>query len=139
MSDNNLTDIKNQVLSNYFRLKDEATGLYANGYFYDGLLKLKTLISGVPLSEKNYKKADSFVDFIEGIEIKARKITGLTIDAKKWNRFQFKNNLSRRNFDKVLRGITRLLQSEGYFEFLPQGNSEFFDPSKNRKSFRGPR
>ena len=112
------SDIKNQVLSDYLILKREAISLYTKNYPWAGLNKLKTLISGIPLSVENYKRADEIVNSIEKIENDSNKITGSDAESTASVAYEYRGIMAQKIFDSTLRTITRILQNQGYFEFL---------------------
>lgn len=137
MSNNEIEmEIKNQVLSDYFILKREATGLYANRLFFEGLDKLKTIISGIPLSQENYERADEIITQIDKIESDSNTLNGPDTEMTQYKRSMYRNLKSREIFNSTLRTITKILQDQGYFEFIPKGKSDFWNPSKGRKSFK---
>lgn len=118
---NAASDIKNQVLTDYLILKREAISLHTKNYPWAGLNKLKTLISGIPLSQENYKRADEIINAIEKIEGDSNKITGADAESTIANIDGYRNLLAEKLFDKTLRDITRILQDQKYFEYLTKG------------------
>ena len=134
-SSNSDSDIKNQILSDFLFHRKQAINLSNNGWPWMGLDELRTLLSNVPLSIENYAEADEIIGGIDEIERGSWKTMGHTHAKRQWNKTGFKNRNARLVFNRILRQITRLLQSEGYFDIL-LGNSlsNFFDPSNNKKS-----
>jgi len=129
------SDIKNQILSDFLFHRKEAINLSNNGWPWMGLDELRTLLSNVPLSPKNYDEADNIIEVIDEIERGSVKTFGHTNAKRQWNITGYKNRNARLVFNRILRQITRLLQSEGYFDIL-LGNqgSNFFDPSNDKRS-----
>ena len=134
-SRNSDSDIKNQMLSDFLFHRKQAINLSNNGWPWMGLDELRTLLSSVPLSPDNYDEADKIMGVIDEIERGSWKTIGHTHAKRQCNKTGFKNRNARLVFNDILRQITRLLQSEGYFDILlGNSNSNFFDPSNDKKS-----
>ena len=82
-------------------------------------------------------KADAIIEKIDNIESDSHKETGILYCNTGWMQQEYRNKVARKHFNGIMRGVTRLLQSEGYFEMLNLSTSPFFDPSDNKKSGEG--
>ena len=115
------TEVKNAVLTDYLYLRRQAIEIKRNGQPWEALLSMKTVISGIPLSTDNYERADKLTKLIDSIELTSQKVIGDDEEMTDWNRSNFRNFVAIRYFDNILRGITKILQDQGYFEFLKDG------------------
>ena len=88
------------------------------GYYWMGLDEFRTLMSGIPLSEENYVKADEIIAEIDKIESDSYKIKGMTFDIESLDQSRYRNREARRVFNSILRKTTMILQAEGYFDVL---------------------
>jgi len=135
---NSDSDIKNQVLSDFLFHRKQAIRLKNMGHFSLGLNELTTILSGTPLSFENYAQADEIIEEINkvNIEVNANARPAHTRARRHHERERYRQIKAVELFDDILRRITRLLQTEGYFEMLNNSISPFFNPSDGRKSER---
>ena len=130
-----VTDIKNQILSDYLNFKKDLIFMKYGNYYWEACDRLRTLLCGMPISQKNIDLRSKIIGVIDKVETDSLEISGLEKNIKAYNRQKFRNRISKRHFNTLLMDTTNLLQSEGYFDIL-LGNlgSNFFDPSDDKKS-----
>ena len=121
----NEIDIKNAVLNDYHYLRKHAIYLFFNKQYWDAVDAIRTLLSGVPLSD--YTKVDEIIKEIDKIESASHNLKDSYHEGiRSLGHFQhtYRNKAARIIFNSVLRKTTRILQDEGYLE-LPIRNSEY--------------
>ena len=116
-------DLKTQVLNDFLVHRREAIRLKNLGEHWMGLDEFRTLMSGVPLSKENYAKADEVIKEIDKIESDSyRQLDGYCMAIRSLGYYQhkYRNRVARKVFNSILRRITQILQSEGYFDVITQ-------------------
>ena len=122
------------MLNDFLYHRKKAISLRNQGLYWLGLDEVRVMLTSVPFSDVNYVKADAIIEKIDNIESDSHKETGILYCNTGWMQQEYRNKVARKHFNGIMRGVTRLLQSEGYFEMLNLSTSPFFDPSDNKKS-----
>ena len=109
------------MLNDFLVHRREAIRLKNVGGYWYALDQLKTILSGTPLSEDNYVKADEIIKEIDEIELSSHNLKDSYHEGiRSLGHFQknYRDNIAKKQFNSILRRITQILQAEGYFDIL---------------------